>query len=105
MFARHGTIQEKINTFYESNPVQCFIAILIFANFILNAAQSELNPDDGDLYRQDRQDRQGKNTRPEIPTYLPGRRATPGAAPAAFRAKKMQAESMVLQTKTSRKLI
>jgi hypothetical protein len=50
MFARHGTIQEKINTFYESNPVQCFIAILIFANFILNAAQSELNPDDGDLY-------------------------------------------------------
>ena len=38
--------QENVSAFYESNPVQILVAVLIFANFIANAAQSELNPPD-----------------------------------------------------------
>ena len=40
-------MQDVVRAWYISNPVQILVAILIFANFIINAAQSELLPEPG----------------------------------------------------------
>jgi len=43
--------QAKIAKVYASNPVQIAVAVLIFSNFLANAAQSEMLPeDDSDAY-------------------------------------------------------
>ncbi|EKX49828.1 hypothetical protein GUITHDRAFT_104223 [Guillardia theta CCMP2712] len=39
--------QAKVAAFYSSNAVQGFVAVLIFANFIANAIESEIKPAEG----------------------------------------------------------